>query len=88
MITAPPLLAGATNATETCAFPAVPTTLVGAPGTVFVGGGVPPPPLGFSPQAAKRREETTSTATDTNFLIPLPPDTDALPSRSVKELSS
>jgi hypothetical protein len=41
VITLPPLLAGAVNATLAEAFPAVATTLVGAPGIVVVTNGTP-----------------------------------------------
>ena len=34
MIAAPPLEAGALHVSDTCVFPGVPATLVGAPGTV------------------------------------------------------
>ena len=45
MIDAPPVDAGAANATEACVLPAVATTLGGAPGAVSVTGDPPPVPV-------------------------------------------
>jgi hypothetical protein len=57
VITAPPLLAGAVHETVADAFPAVATPIVGAPGTVALGGGIVVEPPLPPPQAVTNSDK-------------------------------